>query len=242
MAVDNYNRHFFTQGMPNRTAQATLEAFRKIIRANAGIMPNEITVDLGNEYAWLEQEIANKEGVLRRKNMQAANTLAAVDRVIGKLMTILSGYSLTDWSGALRRATATYNDKSHSYLLGSAPGDVKGSNLLQYELDRIHGDQIKHNNDKWRAKAIKLRDAGAFRIPRPRDTWERIDASNLEKRFSMLMDLKVQMSSLAIRPIRSKPPLQYLLEALILALALKQVQEGDGEQDKRRCSRTMPEI
>ena len=30
--------------------------------------------------------------------------------------------------------------------------------------------------NKWRAKAGKLRDAGAFRIPRPRDTWERIDA------------------------------------------------------------------
>ena len=108
--------------------------------------------------------------------MQASNTLAVVDRVIGKLKTILSGYSLTDWSGALRKATEAYNDKSHSYLMGSAPDDVKGSNLLQYELDKIQGEQIKHNNHKWRAKAAKLRDAGAFRIPRPRDTWERIDA------------------------------------------------------------------
>ena len=33
--------------------------------------------------------------------MQAANTLAVVDRVIGKLKTILSGYSLTDCSGEL---------------------------------------------------------------------------------------------------------------------------------------------
>ena len=60
--------------------------------------------------------------------------------------------------------------------MGSAPDDVKGSAELQYELDKQHGEQIKHNNDKWRAKASKLRDAGAFRIPRPRDTWERIDA------------------------------------------------------------------
>ena len=108
--------------------------------------------------------------------MQAVNTLAVVDRVIGKLKTILSGYSLTDWSGALRKATAAYNDKSHSYLMGSAPDDVKGSALLQYELDKVHGEQIKHNNDKWRAKAGKLRDAGAMRLPRPRDTWERIEA------------------------------------------------------------------
>ena len=58
-------------------------------------MPMEITVGLGNGHAMLEQEIASKGGVLRRKNMQAANTLAVVDRVIGKLTVILSGYSLT---------------------------------------------------------------------------------------------------------------------------------------------------
>ena len=108
--------------------------------------------------------------------MQTANTLAVVDRVIGKLKVILSGYSLTDWSAALKKATDAYNEKSHSYLMGSSPDDVKGSNLLQYELDKVHGEQIKHNNDKWRAKAAKLRDAGAFRVPRPRETWERIDA------------------------------------------------------------------
>jgi len=162
--------------MPSKTANATLEAFRKIIRANGNIMPKEITVDLGNEYAMLEQEITSKGGVLRRKNMQSANTLGIVDRVVGKLKVILSGYSLTDWLGALRKATAAYNDKSHSYLMGSAPDDVKGSAELQYELDKQNGLNIKHNNDKWKAKAAKLRDSGAFRIPRPRDTWERIDA------------------------------------------------------------------
>jgi len=176
VAVDNYNREVFTQPMPSKTAQATLEAFKKIIRANANTMPKEITVDLGNEYAMLEAEITSKGGVLRRKNMQTANTLAVVDRAIGKLKSILSGYSLSDWSGALRKATTAINNNSHSYLMSSAPDDVKGSTALQYELDKVHGEQIKHNNNKWRAKAGKLRDAGAFRIPRPRDTWERIDA------------------------------------------------------------------
>ena len=39
VAVDNYNRQAFTQPMQSKTAQTTLDAFRKIIRANAGIMP-----------------------------------------------------------------------------------------------------------------------------------------------------------------------------------------------------------
>ena len=108
--------------------------------------------------------------------MAAANTLAVVDRVIGKLKTILSGYSLITWAPALKKATAAYNDRSHSYLMGSAPDDVKGSAELQYELDKVHGEQIKHNNQKWRARAGKLKDSGAFHIPLSRDTWERVDA------------------------------------------------------------------
>ena len=111
--------------------------------------------------------------------MQAVNTLAVVDRVIGKLKTILSGYSLTNWADSLKRATNAYNNKSHSYLMGSAPDDVKGSAELRYELSRIHGEQIKHNNTKWRQRAGKLRDAGAFRIPRPREDWERVDSAEI---------------------------------------------------------------
>jgi len=127
VAVDLYDRTVFTQPMQNKSAETTLEAFRRIIQANGNIMPRETTVDLGKEWALLEQEIVSKGGVLRRKNMATVNTLSVVDRVVGKIKTILSGYSLTDWADALRRATAAYNDRSHSYLIGSAPDDVKGS-------------------------------------------------------------------------------------------------------------------
>ena len=97
---------------------------------------------------------------------------------------------MTDWSGALRKATAAYNDRSHSYLRGSAPDDVKGSAELQYELDKIHGEQIKHNNEKWRQKAGKLRDSSAFRIPLSRDTWERVDAPKFSGEVYDVVDFK----------------------------------------------------
>ena len=67
IVVDLYNRGAFTQPLQRKTAPATLEAFKKIIRKNDGKMPNEITVDLGTEYALLETEIADAGGVLRRK-------------------------------------------------------------------------------------------------------------------------------------------------------------------------------
>ncbi len=49
-AVDNYERTAFTQPMPNKTAPTTSEAFRKIMRANGNVMPEEITVDNGTRY------------------------------------------------------------------------------------------------------------------------------------------------------------------------------------------------
>ena len=113
---------------------------------------------------------------MRRKNLQAVNTIAVVDRAIGKLKVILSSYSLTNWAISLQQATDAYNEKSHSYLMGSAPDDVKegvkGSKELQYELDKMNGEQILHNNKKWRQKVGRLKDEGAFRAPTDRKTWE----------------------------------------------------------------------
>jgi len=124
VAVDNYNRQVFTQPVQNKSSSTVLAAFKRIISANAGIMPKEITADNGNEWAELGPYIEEHGGVLRKKNMESPNTLSVIDRVVGKLKTILSGYSLTDWAGALKRATAAYNEASHSYLMGSAPNDV----------------------------------------------------------------------------------------------------------------------
>ena len=66
VAVDLHDRTVFTQPQPGKTAQNTLEGFRKIIRKNGGVMPKEITVDLGNEYAFLEAEI-NAKGCFDEK-------------------------------------------------------------------------------------------------------------------------------------------------------------------------------
>ena len=76
--------------MTSKSSEATLAAFRKIIQANGNVYPKELTVDLGNEFALLEEELKQNGGVLRRKNMQSVNTLSAVDAAIKKLKGILS--------------------------------------------------------------------------------------------------------------------------------------------------------
>ncbi len=134
IAIDNFDRTLFTTGMRGKTSQETLESFKRIIRQNANVMPREITVDLGNEWARLEPYVKEHGGVLRRKNMQSVNTLALVDKSISTLKQILSSYNLTQWADSLKKATEVYNSRSHEHLLGSAPEDVKGSEEMQYEL------------------------------------------------------------------------------------------------------------
>ena len=57
--------------------------------------------------------------------------------------------------------------------------------------DRVHGEQIKHNNDKWRAKTQKLRDRRGFRIPKgTEETWQRIDAPRFDGTVHQVVSFK----------------------------------------------------
>ena len=175
IAVDNYNRQVFTKAMSSKSANETLEKFKAIIRANGNVMPKEITTDLGNEFALVTAEIESRGGVHRRKNMHAVNTIALVDNRIKQLKAILSGMNLTQWADSLKKATDALNERNTAPLMFSAPNDVKGSAELQYEIERKHGEDIKHNNVNWKKKVGQLRDRGAFRTPLPRESWERVD-------------------------------------------------------------------
>ena len=49
VAVDNSDRQVFTRPMQNKSAETSLKALRRVIRANGNIIPLEIAADLGNE-------------------------------------------------------------------------------------------------------------------------------------------------------------------------------------------------
>ena len=61
---------------------------------------------------------------------------------------------------------------------------------VQYMLEAQAGKDIKHNNDRWRSKAGKLTDKGAFRVPADRNTWERIDAPKFDGKVHQVAALK----------------------------------------------------
>jgi hypothetical protein len=176
VVIDLYDRQLFTVPMKSKSANETLQAWKKVIQSNGGVQFAEVTVDLGNEFSLLGQELESKGSVLRKKDLRQANTLSVVDRAIGKLKKLLANYDLSNWANSLKRATLAHNENSHDKLMGSAPNDVKTSPELQYQIEADHGKEIKHNNDKWRNRVGRLRDAGAFRTALPRGTWARIDA------------------------------------------------------------------
>ena len=160
--IDLYDRQLFTVPMKTKSAEETLQAWRKVIQSNGGVTFAEVSTDQGNEWALLGQELESKGSVLRKKDMRQPNSISVIDKSIGKLKKLLASYDLSNWVNSLKKATTAHNENPHAKLMDSAPNDVKTTPELQYQIEADNGKEIKHNNEKWRAKAGKLRDAGAF--------------------------------------------------------------------------------
>ena len=106
--------------------------------------------------------------------MHAVNTPAPVGNRVKQLKTILTSMNLTQWANSLRKATSALNGRNIAPLMDSAPSDVEKSAELQYEVERKHGYDIKLNNGKWMEKQANFAREVLFRIPLPRETWERV--------------------------------------------------------------------
>ncbi len=64
-----------------------------------------------------------------------------------------------------------YNSNSHAALMGSAPEDVKGMPVLQYDLERQIGFDVARNTTiNERSRIDQLRTLGVFRLLMPRNT------------------------------------------------------------------------
>ena len=90
----------------------------------------------------------------------------------------------------MKKATDIYNDREHGAIYGESPEGLTENREVQYMLEAQAGKDIKHNNDRWRSKAGKLKDKGAFRVPADRNTWERIDAPKFQGEVHQVAALK----------------------------------------------------
>jgi len=105
------------------------------------------------------------------------NHIAVVDASIKSLKDImkkeLTNTKSNDWTKAIKKTAKAINENSHSALMNSAPDDVKGPEVLQYELEKQAGLDMAQNAKVAEDRANKLKEAGAFRVILPRNTWTR---------------------------------------------------------------------
>jgi len=175
--VDVFSRHLWVEPLKTKQPAEVVEALKRILHRSGP--PHQITTDLGGEFGKPFDEFLTERGVVHAtKDPKAVNTLAVVDRAIGKYKSILANLMTKKggtWSGHVEQAEAVFNDRPNSHLLNSTPNDVKGNDVLQYELEAQAGDDALHNYELWTSRVQKLRSRGAFRAPLPRAQWERID-------------------------------------------------------------------
>ena len=193
-AIDVFSRFVWVEKLTDKTDAQVLAAYRRIIGRNNNVHPKEVSVDLGTEFGpsftayLLDNGTAN-----RKKDPQSVNSIAVVDRAQQSIKQILANLQVNNdapWSSLMKKATDIYNDREHGALYGESPEGVPENNEVQYLLEAQAGKDIKHNNAKWRARAGKLTDLGNFRVPKPRQEWERIDAPKFEGKVHQVEGLK----------------------------------------------------
>ena len=136
--VDVFTRYLWAERMTEKTPEAALAAYRKVIRKNGNRHPKEVSSDLGLEFSGVFATYLEANGTAdRKKDPQSINSIAVVDRAQQKLRTILAGLQASSdayWSTLLKKTTDIYNDTEHSHLYGESPEGVQGNEEVQYLL------------------------------------------------------------------------------------------------------------
>ena len=146
-AVDVFSRKLAVEAIPNKQPSTVLEAFQKIVRRlGGGHYPEQVTTDNGQELGDLFTRHINSFGTVHAtKDTMQVNTQAVVDRAIGKFQGILKNLVAKGgtWSANVPRAAANFNERPNTHLLGASPDEVDKNAVLDYQLEKEAGEDIK---------------------------------------------------------------------------------------------------
>ena len=153
------------------------------------------------------------EGISQRSK-EATNSLAVVDAAIRSIKTTIAktmvDASDDSWAKALPAAVRARNSNSHPALLGSAPEDVKGTPLLQCQLEKQSGyDMATNSTINEQGRIATLRELGAFRTLMPKTTWSRAGVPRYSEKvheFLHIYGSDVKATDGTVAPIRSVLP------------------------------------
>ena len=185
ICIDVFSRFVYVEPLKTKEQEEVTQAFQRIQRAAQGrvvgkrrVIPSNVTTDAGAEFKGPFSEYLEKQGI-SQEFKEAQNSMAVVDAAIRTIKTSIAKEMVENesdsWVKALPNAVKAYNENSHTALMKSAPQDVKGSTVLQYELEKQSGFAVKHNADLNDRRIAKLREMDAFRVLAPKSTWVRAD-------------------------------------------------------------------
>ena len=179
VCIDVFSRMIYAEPLKTKTPEEVAAAFQRIQRKAGGgeRIPREVSTDAGAEFKGIFSQMLEKAGIGQRFK-ESINSLAVVDAAIKNLKEMIAkemvDTSSDSWSKALPAAVKAKNSNSHPALMNSAPEDVKGSAVLQYELEKQSGlDAAVNTNTNEKDRIQKLRELGAFRVLLPKSTWSR---------------------------------------------------------------------
>ena len=162
---DVYSRMLYTEALTNKSPNAVISAFRKIMD-RAGVRPERVMIDLGAEF----KDFAELEGIsVTTKRKEDINGLATLDVAIGRLKKALARVArrrrTDDWASILEEVTKGQNSiPNESYLEGKAPNQVAGDQELQKKLYEKNREYATHNAKRTEARAEKIEETQRFRV------------------------------------------------------------------------------
>ena len=107
----------------------------------------------------------------------------------------------------------------------------------------MNGEHILHNNKKWRQKAGRLKDEGAFRVPTDRKTWARTDAPKFAGKVLQVDGLKGSHVDSGDKSFPVKQCLLYQLGRLMWMWMILVPVKAEGQNKQKSwglCERFAP--
>jgi hypothetical protein len=215
ICIDIFSRFVYADPLKTQEQEEVTEAFQRIQRVARGklvgkgrAIPGNVTTDSGAEFKCPFSKLLEKQGI-SQEFKEAQNSMAVVDAAIRTIKTSVAKEMVEtesdSWAKALPLAVKAYDSNSHAALMKSAPKDVKGNTVLQYELEKQSGFDVKQNANVNDKRIARLREMDAFRVLAPKSTWVRADQPRYSEKvhpFRMIFGADVVSTDVTVTKVR----------------------------------------
>ena len=201
IVINVFNRKIAMEGLPNKTAAQTQQAFRRIL--NRMPKPQILSSDLGNEFSGVFNTMLEEKGIAHRyKDPRNINSLAVLDKAIQTVKTTLfqkmTRQNTKKWDGFIKEVEDGYNETINDGALGgNAPNDVEGdsesSKVVRFQLMKANAEKFESNHEIAEKKMTTVKDAGQYRVALKQETFDRGFKPRYENQISTVREVRAGM-------------------------------------------------